>query len=217
MRPLLLFLLLTCGLCGCNMHTSAYRATDMGRVPDNDGIQISDLGGQVAYATEKGNSPGAANNVSTAATAMQTTLSEFSTEIKKGDNNRVANIEKAANALNNTIIKPGEVFSYNDKIGPAGKSSGFRLARIFIQGRDAKGYGGGICQVSSTLFQAVEKAGLEIIERHPHSKDVSYVGEGKDAATSYGGKDLKFKNNTNSDIMIVSKAENYRVTIKIMK
>lgn len=215
----LLFLLSVCFLCGCSMQTTAYRAIDMGRVEDNNRIQMSDFGGNVAYATEIPDNTKhteRTNHTNTVTKSLQTTLSEFTTEIPKGDSARLTNIQKSAENVNHTTIKPGEVFSFNDTVGPTGKSRGFRLARIFIKGRDAKGYGGGVCQVSSTLYQAAEEAGLEIIERHPHSKPVTYVDKGEDAATSFGGKDLKFKNNKNSDIMIQAHVENNQVTVKII-
>ena len=163
----LLFLLLVCFLCGCTMQTTAYRAIDMGRVEDNNSIQMSDFGGNVAYATEISDSTKHSERSNYARAdhkPLPTTLAEFTTEITKGDSSRQTNIGKAAENINNTVIKPGEVFSFNDTVGPTGRSYGFRLARIFIRGRDAKGYGGGVCQVSSTLYQAAEEAGLEIIE-----------------------------------------------------
>lgn len=90
------------------------------------------------------------------------------------------------------------------------------MARIFIKGKDSKGYGGGVCQTSSTLYNAVLNAGLEVVERHPHSKSVQYVEKDKDAATDYGGIDFKFKNSLNYPIKIVSIVENGTVKISIL-
>ena len=121
-------------------------------------------------------------------------LSEFSTEFNPKDKNRANNLHLAASAINGAVVPPGEVFSYNETVGPTGEKYGYKKATIFIKGKKSKGYGGGVCQVSSTLFNAADLAGLEIVERHDHSRDVDYVPDGRDAATSYGGVDMKFKN-----------------------
>jgi vancomycin resistance protein YoaR len=88
---------------------------------------------------------------------------------------------------------------------------------VFNQGKESKGYGGGVCQVSSTLFNTAEKAGLEIVERHRHSKRVYYVPKGKDAATSYGGVDFKFKNTLAYPIKINARADDEKVTVSVIK
>lgn len=122
------------------------------------------------------------------------TISSYSTKFNKHSIGRKNNITLAAKAINGIIVKPDEIFSFNDSVGPTSKNNGFSLAKIFIKGRESKGYGGGVCQVSSTLYNAVDNAGMEIIERHPHTKKVHYVDENRDAATSYGSVDFKFKN-----------------------
>jgi len=206
----LFLLLLVCGLCGCNMQTSAYRAIDSGRVEDDAGVQLSDFGGNVAYAASEDGTSGAG-------TAQQQLLSECTTSFSGGKQARKDNITLATSKINNTIIKPGEVFSYNETVGPTGKKQGFRLARIFVRGRNSQGYGGGVCQVSSTLHKAALDAGLEIVERHPHSKKVTYLPAGQDAATSYGGNaDLKIKNNKPFDIKIETCADNELVTVVLL-
>ena len=144
-------------------------------------------------------------------------LSEYSTSFKTDDKGRVNNITIAAKKLNNTVIKSNKVFSFNKTLGPTNKANGYKTSKIFKDGKTEEGVGGGVCQVSSTLFNAVETAGLEIIERHEHSKDVYYVPEGKDAATSYGGIDFKFKNNKNYSIKINSFVKDDKVTVKLIK
>jgi len=121
-------------------------------------------------------------------------VSEFSTKFNLANVPRVNNIKLASIALDQHIIQPGETFSFNETVGPTTKERGYQISKIIVEGKESEGYGGGVCQVSSTLFNAAQIAGLEIIERHPHSKDVPYIAEGKDAATSYGGVDLKFVN-----------------------
>jgi len=121
-------------------------------------------------------------------------LSEFHTEFKNSKKSRSHNITLAARKIDETIVGPGEEFSFNNTVGPTTKRNGFQLGMIFNSGRRSQGYGGGVCQVSSTLFNAAKQAGMEITERHEHSLEVGYIEKGKDASTSYGLIDLKFKN-----------------------
>ena len=142
-------------------------------------------------------------------------VAKFSTDYKGGNKNRIHNIKRAADAINGTILQPGETFSFNETVGPASKQAGYKKARIFVRGQDAEGYGGGICQVSSTLYNAADLAGLEITERHPHSKKVSYVPDGRDAATSYGGVDLRFTNTKTYPIQITATTTEETITTYI--
>jgi len=118
--------------------------------------------------------------------------------------NRTINLEIAAKTLDGTVVMPGAVFSFNDIIGLATEEKGYRRAKIFIDGREEEGLGGGICQLSSALYNAALAGGLEIVERHPHSRDVDYVPEGRDAATAYGGVDFRFRNSTVHPIFITA-------------
>ncbi len=118
----------------------------------------------------------------------------YSTKFAKGDKARDTNIKLACEAINGIVVEPEQLFSFNEATGPTNAENGYKLARIFIKGRKEKGYGGGVCQVSSTLFNAAEGAGMEIVERHPHSRKVEYVPPERDAAVSYGSIDLKFIN-----------------------
>ena len=140
----------------------------------------------------------------------------FSTSYKGGSTNRIHNIKRAAAAIDGIMLLPGGTFSYNDAVGPANKATGYKKARIFVRGKDAEGYGGGICQVSSTLFNAVELAGLDVTERHPHSKKVNYVPEGKDAATSFGSIDLCFVNNLPYAVQIAAAADEETITVRVV-
>jgi len=129
-------------------------------------------------------------------------ISEFHTDFKNGKQSRVNNITLATKAIDNKIVESGETFSFNETVGPTGKDNGYMKSKIFIDGKESEGYGGGVCQVSSTLYNACLDAKLTIIERHPHSLPVYYVPEDKDAATSHGGIDFKFKNDFNYSIRI---------------
>ena len=143
-------------------------------------------------------------------------LGEYTTKFSSAPKGRNENISHAAKSLKGVVIQPGEVFSYNKTLGPTNKENGYKRARIFVRGKKAYGYGGGVCQVSSTLFNAAESAGMEIVERHNHSLPVEYVPRGKDAATSYGSVDLKFKNSLSHPVKIDTAVTENSVTCKII-
>lgn len=98
----------------------------------------------------------------------------------------------------------GQTFSFCEIVGKATPEKGYKKAKIFdANGNLVDGYGGGNCQVSTTIYNAVKDLpGIEIIERHPHNNDVPYIGKGLDSAVSYGSEDLKFKNNNDYTIII---------------
>ncbi|MDR2903566.1 MAG: VanW family protein [Clostridiales bacterium] len=154
------------------------------------------------------------SNVLAESYAVQT-IASFTTEFTAYETGRNANIALAAKALNGVYLKPGDIFSFNDTIGPTTEANGFKLAKIFIDGEESEGYGGGVCQVSSTLFNTAELAGMEILERHPHTKRVYYVEEGRDAATSYGKIDFKFKNTAAVPVRISTLVKETFVTINL--
>lgn len=145
-------------------------------------------------------------------------IASFSTKIHNKENARQNNIKITCNALTNTEIKSGEVFSFCNTVGKATEEKGYQEADIFVDGEKQKGFGGGNCQVSTTLYNAVANVdGIEIIERHEHSNDVPYIEKGKDAAVSYGSYDLKFKNNTPNTIKIIVEFAEENITAKIIK
>ncbi|MBQ7036975.1 MAG: VanW family protein [Clostridia bacterium] len=136
------------------------------------------------------------------------TLGEHETKFNTGDVGRSKNIALAAHKINGTILAPGEVFSYNGVVGERSYSEGFETAHVYVNGETVDGVGGGICQVSSTLFNAVVYANLEIVERVNHQLTVSYVPLGRDATVDYGNIDFRFKNTTGHPLKIVCTAEN---------
>lgn len=140
-----------------------------------------------------------------------TLTTDYNAKVK----NRTINLEIATKTINGVVLQPGDVFSFNDTIGKTTWAKGYRPAKIFVQGKEEQGMGGGICQVSSTLYNAADFGGMEIVERHPHSKKVGYVKEGRDAATSYGGVDLKFKNVLSHPVKIVAEATGGKLTISL--
>ena len=143
------------------------------------------------------------------------TLSKYTTVYDTGNTNRASNIALAAKTINGKVLKPGETFSYNNVLGNTTKEKGYKLGGSYVGGKVVQSYGGGICQVSSTLYNAVLYANLEIVQRYNHSYAVSYVPAGRDATVAYGGKDFKFKNNRKYPIKIVANAKNGSVTISI--
>ena len=127
-------------------------------------------------------------NSATAKTTVEKEIASYSTKIQnKKDTNRQGNITITCSALNNTIVKAGETFSFCNTVGQSTIDKGYKEANVIIQGTETKGLGGGNCQVSSTLYNAVlaVPSELEVVERHAHSAPVPYIEEGKDAAISY--------------------------------
>ncbi len=130
---------------------------------------------------------------------------------------RTANIKTACKYIDGTILRPGEVFSFNEVVGKRTPDRGFKVATVYSGQETVEGYGGGVCQVSSTIFNAVLYANLEIVERCQHSMTVHYVPYGRDAAISWGSADFRFKNTTNQDIKISAKVyNNSKVEIKLL-
>lgn len=146
-------------------------------------------------------------------------LAQFSTRIYSTDSARQNNLEITSKKLNGTIVKPNETFSFTKTIGPSSAAKGYEEADIYdSNGNKIKGYGGGNCQVSSTLYNAVQKvSSLEVVERHEHSNTVPYVKEGHDAAVAYGSVDFKFKNTNNFSIKILVETSKKYVVVKLMK
>ena len=125
----------------------------------------------------------------------------FSTS-DQNDKNRAENIKIAVSKINNKILAPGETFSFNEIVGPRTEAGGFKIAHTYVRGKIVDGIGGGICQVSSTLYNAVLLSDLEVLERRNHMFTVGYVPRGRDATVSYGDVDFRFKNSTNWPIRI---------------
>lgn len=145
-------------------------------------------------------------------------IASFTSTLYDNEENRVYNISKACNILNGVTIPNGSEFSFNNTIGPMGEENGYKLAKGFDdEGKLIDIPGGGMCQVSSTLYNVALIANLEITERHPHSRRVYYVPVDKDATVYYPSLDLKFINNTGYDLKISAQNDNYSVTIKMYK
>ena len=131
-------------------------------------------------------------------------LSSFSTKYSASNKNRTTNLILSSNKINGTVLMPGETFSYNKVVGERTIAAGYKEAAIYSEGQVVDGLGGGICQISTTLYNAVLYANLEIVERKNHMFVPSYAKAGRDATVVYGAIDFKFKNNRNYPIKIVS-------------
>ncbi len=145
-------------------------------------------------------------------------IASFTTKIVTKDSSRQKNIGITCNTLNGTIVEPGSTFSFCNTVGQATTAKGYQKADIFDEnGKKKKGLGGGNCQISSTLYNAVLSVPtLKVTERHAHSNKVPYIESGKDAAVAYGSCDFKFQNNTGYRIKILATTSGSEVTTKII-
>ena len=144
-----------------------------------------------------------------------TRLSTFSTQFNTGDVGRSKNVALAAEKVNGTVLSPGAVFSYNEIVGERTSEQGFQIAKVYSGGKAVDGIGGGICQVSTTLYNAVLYANLEVVSRRNHQLPVHYVPLGQDATVVYGQTDFKFKNSQKTPIKITASTYQGELTVSI--
>lgn len=142
-------------------------------------------------------------------------LATYSTNFSVRNVSRTTNIKLASSKINGTVLMPGDTFSYNTTVGKRTAAAGFKSAAVYAGGEVTTGIGGGICQVSSTLYNSVLLSNLEIIERYNHGFNPGYVPAGRDATVSWGGPDFKFKNSRKYPIKIVSSVSGGTITTKI--
>jgi vancomycin resistance protein YoaR len=132
-------------------------------------------------------------------------IGQYVTYFNSHNKSRSHNIFLAAKAIDNHVIFPNETFSFNKVVGKRTLEKGYLRAPIIVRGELSEGVGGGICQVSSTLFNAADRAGLKIVERYSHSRNVPYVPSGRDATVSWYGPDFRFQNQYNQPILLRAK------------
>ncbi|WP_409299824.1 VanW family protein [Peribacillus sp. SCS-155] len=142
-------------------------------------------------------------------------LASYVTKFDPSVTGRVTNIQLSSQAINNVVLGPGDRFYYNLIVGERTEERGYQKAMEIVNKELVDGIGGGICQTSSTLYNAIDKAGLGIIELHHHSKHVGYVSEKRDATVSYGGKDFKFVNTKNYPVIIKTIVDKNAGTIEV--
>ncbi|WP_066062382.1 VanW family protein [Neobacillus soli] len=156
-------------------------------------LAASVVGGDIElplYITESGYRP------EDVAQLGEVVVASFTTRFNSGVTGRSKNIELSAQSINHIIVGTGDIFSFNTTVGPSDAEHGYQKAKEIVNKQLVDGIGGGICQTSSTLFNAVDKIGVSYIEKHHHSLSVGYVPAGRDATVSYGGPDFQFKNTT---------------------
>lgn len=142
-------------------------------------------------------------------------IGTYYTTYSNSDKNRNNNLAVGCNYINGTIVAPGEVFSANANLGSQTAAGGYKNAGVYVNGKVEQGMAGGVCQVTSTLYNAAILAELDIVERSPHSMTVGYVPLGRDAAVAGTYKDLKFRNNTEYPIMIEAYASGGKLVMNI--
>ncbi|MBD8498279.1 VanW family protein [Paenibacillus arenosi] len=149
------------------------------------------------------------------AEGIERKIMEFSTTFVQEEDGRTHNVKAAAQTINNMILKPGDIFDYDRIIVDTERQHGFKEAPVIFNGKLVPGVGGGICQVSSTLYNAALRSGLHIVERRNHSLPVKYIPIGLDATFSQGYINFKFKNTTGKHLLIRTATEEDRLTIKL--
>ncbi|GGK04877.1 hypothetical protein GCM10007063_29010 [Lentibacillus kapialis] len=143
-------------------------------------------------------------------------IGRYTTNFKENNKERSRNIELAAEAINNHVVFPGEEFSFNNVVGKRTEEKGYKRAPVIVKGELTEDIGGGICQVSSTLYNAVDLNNIQITERYSHSRSVPYVPPGRDATVSWYGPDFAFTNKHKQPILIRAAAEDGNLIIEIL-
>jgi vancomycin resistance protein YoaR len=175
-------------------------------------VAASESGGKVElplYTTQSGYRPEDVPSLG------EVVVASYTTYYNTGVPGRSKNIELSAQAINNVILGVGDRFSFNTTVGPSDAAHGYQPAEEAINGKLVMGIGGGICQTSSTLFNAVDKLGVNYIERHHHSVNVGYVPKGRDATVSYGGVDFQFQNTTGVPLILKAAASRGTLTVEV--
>ncbi|MFB7156953.1 VanW family protein [Lysinibacillus sp. NPDC056232] len=142
-------------------------------------------------------------------------VASYTTYFNTRDVGRNKNIELSAKAINNVIVGSGDYFSFNTIVGPRDEANGYQPAPEIINKKVVMGIGGGICQTSSTLFNAVDQIPVKFVERHHHSLDVGYVPKGRDATVSYGGLDFRFNNTSDVPFLIKANYGKNSLTVEV--
>lgn len=147
---------------------------------------------------------------------VNSVLSSFSTTFNRNDVNRTDNIKLACSRIDNLLVMPGEEFSMNRELGPRTHANGYKQAPIIFRNELVPGTGGGVCQVSSTLYNAVLLAGLKVTEREHHSMPLSYISPGRDATITESSIDFRFVNNMEHPVLISANVKGNKLTISIL-
>ncbi len=147
---------------------------------------------------------------------IEVVLGSYSTPFKPGQVSRSHNLQLAISRVNNTVLQPDEEFSVNETVGPRLAKTGYRIAPILRNNELVPGIGGGVCQVTTTVYNAALLANMEMIERRPHSRPAAYCPAGRDATVDYHQIDMRFKNSLNHPILILGGVKGNRLWAKIL-
>lgn len=142
-------------------------------------------------------------------------VASYSTQYNPWERDRSYNLGIACRTINGTLLRPGEIFSYNKVVGPRLKTRGFRDALMFVDGEVEPGTGGGVCQVSTTVYNAALLADMKIVRRSHHSRPVVYAPVGRDATVAYPAIDLRFENTSDSPIYIAASVGKRTVDVTV--
>ena len=212
----LVFLFIIGAVIGIYLFSTKYKNTNENS--NYNATRTSNNNEQQANQFSEDSSSKSNSNTEENKTPIETQIADFTTKIYTKDKERQNNISITCSTLNDTYVEPGETFSFCDTVGKATTAKGYEKADVFEDGKVVQALGGGNCQVSSTLYNAVLKIPeLDVIERHEHSNSVPYVSKGKDAAVSYGSYDFKFKNNLPNKIKISASCDSDYVYVKLFK
>ncbi len=180
-------------------------------IQDFFSTEWSESGNSVELATKTVQPQGSAEELA----KVKDLLGSYTTDYSSSTDGRKTNVERGTELISGNVVYPGEEFSVHDTVNPMNAENGFALAGAYENGATVESYGGGICQVSSTLYNAVLMSELEVVKRSPHSMIVGYVEPSRDAAIAGDYKDFIFKNNTNAPIYIEGTASGGVLTFKI--
>lgn len=142
-------------------------------------------------------------------------IGSYTTMFNPGNANRTTNIRLAANEIHNLVMLPGDKFSFNKVVGERTEARGYKTAHVIVKGEYTEGIGGGICQLSSTLYNSTDRAGLKMLRVIHHSANVDYVPKGRDATVSWGGPDFRFQNNLDAPILLRVFVNNGKLTVNV--
>ncbi|MGM9927789.1 MAG: VanW family protein [Bacillus sp. (in: firmicutes)] len=175
-------------------------------------MDASEKGGEIElplYVTASG------FKVEDTAYISEAVVASYTTYFNPSDSGRNKNIELSANAIHNVILGNGDYFSFNSTVGKRTEANGYQPAPEAVKGKLVMGIGGGVCQTSSTLFNAVDQLGVSYVERHHHSVTVGYVPAGRDATVSDGGLDFRFQNTTGVPLILKAIISNGALTVEL--
>lgn len=142
-------------------------------------------------------------------------VSSFTTSFDSSVTGRVRNIELSTQAIDNVILGVGDIFSFNTTVGERTEARGYQKAKEIVNKKMVAGIGGGICQTSSTLYNAVDQLQVDYVEHHNHSLNVGYVPKGRDATVSWGGPDFRFENSLNVPLLLKTKVNKEKGTVTV--